>query len=271
MRLSFLYLICLVISVASCKNEPSSADVESQDTVVIESSEQDNTKEKDESLVPEQEPISDGDQSQSGSTGTQGLTGFMNSRNNQESKSIQDKRAANIEKDFPMVEKAKSGVPINKDRIPRITRLISVDNVSEIIGIDAARITEKEVTSNQNDGKLRSCFYKWKEEGNEDAGIFLQIQANPIGDELPDWAPTYMQSKRNNGELSYPSDGNVYTYTPMEGIVEEALYCHELKKVVWRPNSKHIITLADNYTVSDKNRLSNARKFAELLYPKLNQ
>jgi hypothetical protein len=189
---------------------------------------------------------------------------------NKESKTQQDKLDASNLKQLPAGSQSPQETATTSQGLPKLSRLISKEKIGKLAGVDATLITQKELTNKQNPDKLRSCFYKWLEPGNEDAGMFIQIQSNPIGDELPDWAKEYMKSKYQSGESMYPSDGNTYRYKKIDGIAEEAAVCHELKKVIWRPNNDMIITVVDNYRVSDKQRLKNAKEIAEVLNPQLN-
>lgn len=196
------------------------------------------------------------------------MSPWLATRVNKESKNQEDKLNANNLDKMPTTKDGQSVLP-SRQGIPKISSIVSAERVSQLVEVEVDKIKIKEVLNKKNPGKLRSCFYKWVEAGNEDAGLFIQIQSNPIGEELPNWAEKYMESKYQSGEMSYPSDGKKYKYTKINNLGIEGAFCHELGKVIWRPDNDHIVSVVDNYKVSDKKRINTAKAISQIINPQL--
>jgi hypothetical protein len=130
--------------------------------------------------------------------------------------------------------------------------LISLDKIGEIFGIDPKILALK---NDQYSGDFsRSCNLKWSDQADgANYSILIILQSNPIPGEIDDWATSYLDSRLQNGEKSFPDNGKPIKYVKFEGIDSESAYNAESKKLYWKINKDYVMAvfMSDSFK-SDK-------------------
>ncbi len=146
--------------------------------------------------------------------------------------------------------------------VPDACTLLSPEDIQEILGIDATEIQVKD-GSHPSSPYARACFFKWISDSRPNAGMLVQAQVNPVGDEFPTWATSFIESKRTGGESDFSGTGEVYKYTKLEGIGDDGSYSYELGKYLWRTGNEYVYMIAFNEDMGDSEQLAAVMKFAD--------
>lgn len=137
----------------------------------------------------------------------------------------------------------------NKVVVPNATTLIPKDKIGAIIKEDPGHIQLVQGNPIQ-EKNYQSCFIKWPS-GFPNAGIMMQVSRNPVYDEYRDWAVSYIDSKKNAGEVlpGSPEPVKFQTYTEHG---DSGAYNYEAGKYYWRIDRDYVITLAFNMDWDEK-------------------
>lgn len=95
-----------------------------------------------------------------------------------------------------------------------------------------------------------SCFYKWNDAVYGSSGVMIQVQKNPLPDELPDFVQAYIDNKKYEGENANEAGGAKYKYKDFEGLNIEgvqAIYNEELNRYYFAKDTKYLNSVAFNY------------------------
>lgn len=126
--------------------------------------------------------------------------------------------------------------------------LISLEKVGEIFGTDPKLLALK---NDQYSGDFsRSCNIKWSDPADGATySMLIILEANPIPGEIDDWASSYLSSRLQNGEKSFPDNGKPIKYVKLEGIDSESAYNAESKKLYWKINKDYVMAvfMSDNF------------------------
>lgn len=136
--------------------------------------------------------------------------------------------------------------------------LLSKEFVAEVFGIDVSELTLKPSGQGMEHGK--ACFYKWDKEGVKDAGMFVQVQHNPMPEEFPDWAAYYVKAKLDHGDKT-PDSKTDFRYKSFDALGKVGAYNYELGRYVWRTDEGNIFMVAFNLNGSE----AEYSRFAEML------
>lgn len=146
----------------------------------------------------------------------------------------------------------------NKD-VPDACSLLTTQEIAEVIGVDANDISIKD-GSNLRSLTVRSCFFRWENDGIPNSGVLVQAQSNPLPDDFPTWSTTYIKSKIESGEKSM--EGETFLYKPFNGGGVEGAYNHAQSKYFWRLDDKLIYTITFNLGSDEATQLAWAEKIA---------
>lgn len=131
--------------------------------------------------------------------------------------------------------------PENPIQLPDPCALIDMDELAEIFDIDPENVTLKPSGPGSAPGQNNStsCFFIWDDEGIN-GGFLLQVMKNPLYGEFEDWASSYINVLKTNGETSYP-DNVQYKYKELSGLGDAAVYNEDLGKVFWRLGQEVVV------------------------------
>jgi hypothetical protein len=113
--------------------------------------------------------------------------------------------------------------------------------------------------SNPKAPHARACFFKWNGGIRANAGILIQIQKNPVGDEFPAWATSYVESKRTSGESSFTGEAENYKYKKWTDVGDDGSYSYDLGKCLGRIGDDYVYMIAFNEDMSEAAQMQAAR------------
>lgn len=173
----------------------------------------------------------------------------------------------------PKVTSAKSGSTVggietnfNKNGIPDACDLLSQETISKYIGIPSASIMLADGSSPKN--KLqRACFFKWDGSEIKNAGVMVQVQQNPVADEVPEYLTYMVQSLKTDGENNM--SGTTVKFQDWPDFGDDGAYSTEVGKYVWRVGNDWAFMIAFNTTLSARDQQKAAKAFAKEVMDKM--
>ena len=153
-------------------------------------------------------------------------------------------------------------------KLPSACDLMTEKIIAGIVGVEEQSISIKD-GSNSSSPYARSCFFRWEHRGVPNSGVLIQIQDNPVPDEFPEWAPYYIQAKKNQGEKS--PDGSVsYRYVDFEGLGVDGAYSYDLHRYMWRDDRDYVYMIAFNLPAGEAEELAWAKAIGKEVMKKAN-
>ncbi len=132
---------------------------------------------------------------------------------------------------------------INEHGLPDPCELITIGELADIIRVSEDNFSMKDATSAQNPN-VASCFFRWNDELYTNQGILIQVMTNPIPDEFPMWASSFVASKRTKGEQTFMGEALNFKYKNYPGFGDDGSYSYELGKYVWRIGEEFVFMVA---------------------------
>jgi len=163
-----------------------------------------------------------------------------------------------------MQQEFQKGMQSARFTLPEPCGLLSDGFIANVIGVEKDAITLKD-GSNPATPYARSCFFRWDHRGTPNSGVLIQVQSNPVPNEFPDWAPYYLQAKRNQGEKS-PDGSLVFKYKDFDKMGVDGAYSYDLHRYLWRDAKNYVYMVAFNLPATESEEVEWARKLgAELM------
>lgn len=147
--------------------------------------------------------------------------------------------------------------------LPDACDLVSAANVAKIMNVTAGDIEVKD-GSGKSSNHSRACFFKWVGD-RPNAGILIQVQKNPVGDEFPTWATSFVESKRTMGESDFTGGGEKVIYKKYDGQGDDGAYSYEMGKYFWRTGNDYVYMVAFNEDMSASAQLKAAKQFGDIV------
>ena len=149
---------------------------------------------------------------------------------------------------------------VNKEGIPDACDLLSTKTIARYVKQPAGQITLNDGSSPLNP-KARACFFKWDTSDLPNAGVMVQLQRNPVEEDVPEYFTYLISSKKTEGEKN-PSSAEVFMYKDWPGIGDDGAYSTEAGKYVWRVGNEWAFMVAFNTLMDDKSQKRAAEAFA---------
>ncbi|WP_235299179.1 hypothetical protein [Portibacter marinus] len=92
-----------------------------------------------------------------------------------------------------------------------------------------------------------SCFYKWDDIQYDVSGVMIQINRNPLPDEIPNFVQKSLDNKRWEGERSYDDPNISFKYDDMEGMPFPVIYNRETNKYFFGLKDMFVCSVVFNY------------------------
>ncbi len=146
--------------------------------------------------------------------------------------------------------------------LPNACQLVTRDEIGRLMNIDGGDIEVKDGSAGSDHSK--ACFFKWVGQ-RPNAGILIQVQKNPVGDEFPGWATSFVESKRTMGESDFTGGSENFKYKDLEGLGDDGAYSYEMGKYFWRTGNDYVYMLAFNEDMSASKQLSVAKQFGKII------
>jgi len=148
----------------------------------------------------------------------------------------------------------------NVEGVPDACDLLSKETIARYVGQPAESIFLADGSSAQNP-KARACFFKWDGSALANAGVMVQLQKNPVEEEVPEYFTYLISSKKTEGEKN-PASGEVMKYKDWPGFGDDAAYSTEAGKYVWRIGNDWAFMVAFNTVLPPKKQKAAAEVFA---------
>lgn len=116
--------------------------------------------------------------------------------------------------------------------------------VAQALGKTAQDIILTNSSNPGPDPDQTSCFYKWDDPDLSNAGVFIQLMRNPMGDEFPTYVSQMIEQKRLVGEQT--TDGERTVFKKFEGFGDDGAYNSEDGKYFWRLGEEIVFQIAFN-------------------------
>jgi len=150
----------------------------------------------------------------------------------------------------------------NGGRLGRACRLITADEMAAALGKTKEDIKLSNATPRDADPNQTACFYKWDDPDLFNAGIFIQLLKNPMGDDFPDYVSQFILQKRTRGEQQM--DGPPSLFKPLDWG-DDGSYDVESAKYYWRLGEEVVFALAFNTVYTPKEQYQIATDIATRL------
>lgn len=157
--------------------------------------------------------------------------------------------------------KTKLETNFNKEGIPDACDLLSVETISRYVRQPAESIFTADGSSPQNQ-KARACFFKWDGSAIANAGVMLQLQKNPVADDVPEYFTYLISSKKTEGEKDLSSDLAI-KYQDWPGFGDDGAYSTVAGKYIWRIGNEWAFMIAFNTVLEPKAQKVAAETFAK--------
>ena len=93
---------------------------------------------------------------------------------------------------------AKARTNLNSEGIPDACDLLTTKTIARYVRQPAESIFLADGSSPQNP-KARACFFKWDGSDLANAGVMVQLQKNPVQEDVPEYFTYLISSKKDRG------------------------------------------------------------------------
>lgn len=146
----------------------------------------------------------------------------------------------------------------NKNGIPDACDLLTQETIARYLDIPAASISLADGSSSKNDLQ-RACFFKWDGSEIKNAGVMVQVQQNPVAEDVPDYLTFMVESLKTQGENDMV--GGTTKFQDWEGFGDDGAYSTTVGKYVWRVGNDWAFMIAFNTTLTPKQQKKAAEAF----------
>ena len=148
----------------------------------------------------------------------------------------------------------------NIEGIPDACDLLSAETISRYVRQPVESIFLADGSSPKNP-KARACFFKWDGSAIANAGVMVQLQRNPVQEDVPEYFTYLISSKKTDGEKD-PAGGGTIKYKDWPGFGDDGAYSYVAGKYVWRVGNDWSFMIAFNTVLTEKAQKVAAETFA---------
>jgi len=138
---------------------------------------------------------------------------------------------------------------VDQVKLPFACDIISEKEMQDILAMDIA-LDVMDGNRNLTSETSTSCFYKWDDPKYDVSGVMIQVNKNPLPDEIPDYVNKYMNNKRWEGENNGEDIDEIFKYSDLEGLDFPAIYNRETYKYYFGIKNTYLCSVAFNYPAS---------------------
>jgi hypothetical protein len=147
--------------------------------------------------------------------------------------------------------------------VPSAASLITAAEVEDILDTSSP-VNAKESNDPTND-KSKSCFFKWDDPNTANAGILIQIMANPVYEDYPEYISNFVSSKLKEGEMVMGND-KPEMYKEFNASGKPGAYSFQQARFYWAGDNNYLFMLAFNVsTLSESKMVKAAEKIAKIV------
>ncbi len=155
---------------------------------------------------------------------------------------------------------AKTITNYNSNGIPDACDLLTEKTIAKYLKIPAKSINLSDGSSSKNNLQ-RACFFKWDGSDIKNAGVMVQVQQNPVADDVPDYLTYMVESLKTQGENDM--NGGSTKFKNWEGFGDDGAYSTTVGKYVWRIGNEWAFMVAFNTNLKPKQQKRAAEAFAK--------
>jgi hypothetical protein len=152
----------------------------------------------------------------------------------------------------------KKSIPIKRNSLPNACELLTENFIAKTIGIEVAAITIKDGTNSASE-HAKACFFRWDHDGIPNSGVLIQVQENPLPEEIDDWAAYYIQAKINQGETN-PNTMQSTRFKPYKDLGVSGAYNYDMHRYLWRTEDDIVFMIALNLRGSESEEKAWVKK-----------
>jgi len=149
----------------------------------------------------------------------------------------------------------------NSEGIQDACDLLTKETIAKYVNQPAESIFLADGSSPQNP-KARACFFKWDGSAVANAGVMVQLQRNPVEEDVPEYFTYLIASKKTEGEVD-PATREVMKYNDWPGFGDDGAYSTAAGKYTWRVGNDWAFTVAFNTDLPPKSQKIAAHAFAQ--------
>lgn len=150
---------------------------------------------------------------------------------------------------------------LNKAGIPDACSLMSTKTIGRYVNQPAENIFASDGSSLKSP-KARACFFKWDGSAIANAGVMIQVQKNPVEEDVPEYFTYLIASRKTDGEKD-PSSESVIKYKDWPGFGDDGAYSTEAGKYIWRIGNEWAFMIAFNTELPPNAQKVAAEAFAQ--------
>ena len=154
-----------------------------------------------------------------------------------------------------------SGTNFNSEGIPDACDLMTPETIARYVNQPVESIFPADGSSPQNP-KARACFFKWDGSALPNAGVMVQLQRNPVQEDVPEYFTYLIASRKTDGEKD-PGSDVVIKYKDWPGFGDDGAYSTEAGKYVWRVGNDWAFMIAFNTVLPPKAQKVAAHALAQ--------
>lgn len=174
-----------------------------------------------------------------------------------------DSSSNKLEAIDPTAVNGKAPVDPKTLTVPNAVDMITVAEVQDILDTNSP-VNAKESNDPTND-KSKSCFFKWDDPNTPNAGILIQVMANPVFEDYPQYISTFVSSKLKEGEMVIGQDAPI-TYKEFDANGKPGAYSFQQARFYWAGDNDYLFMLAFNVsTLSESKMVKAAEKIAKIV------
>jgi hypothetical protein len=148
-------------------------------------------------------------------------------------------------------------------KVPSAASMITAAEVQDILNT-SGNVVAKESNDPTND-KSKSCFFKWDDPNTPNAGILIQVMANPVYEDYPEYIANFVSSKLKEGETVMGQDTPTM-YKEFDANGRPGAYSFQQARFYWAGDNNYLFMLAFNVsTLSESKMVKAAEKIAKIV------
>ena len=156
---------------------------------------------------------------------------------------------------------------------PAPCTLVNDIELGSILKIDHKLISRNAGNRANRNDYTSSCFYKWNSSQEGSGAIMIQMQKNPMPDEIADWPKLMVDNKKISGEKLIQQDGTTeehVSYVDWNEAGDQGVYSKQLKKYYFRYKDIFLFTIAFNMDLGESKQHAAAKEIGALIMNKYN-
>ena len=146
-------------------------------------------------------------------------------------------------------------------KLPSACELISEATVKKLLKINQQTLLNIKDSSNPEQKRVKSCFFRWDDPSLNFPGIMLQVTTNEVFEEKQDFIPGMIQTLLNDGSMEVDANSPNKFKKFMVGDITGA-YSYKMSRFHWNLGTNYGFLLAFNVPLSENDMVDIAEEVA---------